>query len=147
MIEIGIADLNDVPEIFAVERECFKSPWSEKMFVGDIENEHTVYLVARDKEQIVGYAGVWCVFGDADITNVAVSPKYRRQGIAGRLLERITEEARLRKCESIRLEVRESNFGAIALYKKHGFREIDIRKKYYDNTEDAVIMELILEEI
>ncbi len=146
MINIEIADLSDVSGIYAVECECFKNPWSEAMFSGDLKNENTVYIVAKDNENIIGYAGVWCVMGDADITNVAVSPKYQRQGIASRLLERLISEAKIRKSENIRLEVRQSNFGAIALYKKHGFREIDIRKKYYDNTEDAVIMEKIPEE-
>ena len=147
MINIEIADLHDVPGIFAVECESFEHPWTEKMFFDDLENEKTVYTVAKDGGRIIGYAGVWCVFGDCDITNVAVIPEYRRKGIAGMLLKQIIYEARKRNGENIRLEVRKSNYGAIALYEKYGFKQIDIRKKYYENTEDAIIMELILEEI
>ena len=131
----------DVDGVFEVECECFSTPWSKKSFLGELQNEHTVYLVAKDGEKVIGYAGVWCVLGDADITNIAVLADFRHQGVGKKLLERLIFEAEKRGSENIRLEVRKSNEAAISLYEKFGFLKVYIREKYYDNKEDALILE------
>lgn len=141
MISIDFMTVLDVDGVFEVERECFSSPWSKKSFLEELNNERTVYLVAKDNDRVIGYAGVWCVAGDADITNVAVLSEFRRQGVAKMLLERLIFEAQQRQSQNIRLEVRRSNEAAICLYKKFGFSKVYVREKYYDNTEDALILE------
>ena len=144
-MNIDFMTKEDILEVFKVERDCFCDPWTEKMFEGELLSEHTVYLKAEDRNKIVGYAGAWCVAGDADITNVAVISDYRRQGIGQKLLSRLIEELIKKNAENIRLEVRKSNEGAIELNKKAGFLEIAVRKNYYKNNhEDALILELIL---
>lgn len=141
MISIDFMTDCDIDGVFEVECECFSTPWSKKSFSDEIKNEHTVYLVAKHDEKVIGYAGAWCVAGDADITNIAVLREFRRKGVAKKLLERLIFEAEKRNSENIRLEVRKSNEAAISLYEKFGFSMIYIREKYYDNKEDALILE------
>ena len=105
------------------------------------ENEMAAYVVAEYEEQIVGYVGLWIIIDEGHINNVAVSPQYRRQHIASRLIDKMlrwTESAGVKRHT---LEVRAGNQAARALYEKFGFQEAGVRKGYYeDNGEDAVIM-------
>jgi ribosomal-protein-alanine N-acetyltransferase len=129
----------DLPQVIAVERRAFPTPWSLAMFVLELSKPGGVCLAARREERLVGYVicssyeEVWHVM------NVAVDPAERRRGIATTLLEQVIatvgENARLT------LEVRPSNAGAIALYERFGFLAAGMRRRYYqDNGEDAVIM-------
>jgi ribosomal-protein-alanine N-acetyltransferase len=130
----------DLPQVIAIERRAFPTPWSLAMFVLELSKPSGVCLAATIDDRIVGY----CVCSRYDtvwhIMNVAVDPEIRRQGIATAMLEGLflrvsDEDARYT------LEVRESNAGAIALYAVHGFRAAGTRRRYYqDNGEDALIM-------
>ena len=141
-MDIRILEKEDAGALFGVEKQCFSAPWSEKMFLGDLESENTVYIGAFMENVLVGYAGAWIVAGDSDITNVAVIPSQRGKGIAKELLKRLFSELVKRDGENVRLEVRESNKNAKKLYEKMGFYKIDVRKNYYsDNKEDALIYE------
>jgi len=130
----------DLPQIIAVERRAFPTPWSLAMFVLELSKSNGVCLAALHGEVLVGflicsrYDTVW------HIMNVAVDPAHRRVGIATALVEGLLariDDARAR----FTLEVRESNRAAIALYERYGFRAAGRRRRYYqDNGEDAVIM-------
>jgi len=130
----------DLPQIIAVERRAFPTPWSLAMFVLELSKSNGVCLAALHGEVLVGflicsrYDTVW------HIMNVAVDPAHRRVGIATALIEGLLariDDARAR----FTLEVRESNRAAIALYEGYGFRAAGRRRRYYqDNGEDAVIM-------
>mgnify|MGYP005811059435 FL=1 len=99
------------------------------------------YFIAREGDEIIGYAGFWNVSGEGDITNIAVDEKYRRKHIGSALLEALIKKAAALKLELLTLEVRRSNIAAQRLYAKYGFEEIGIRKGYYSNNrEDALIM-------
>lgn len=140
-MQIEYMDKTHLPEVMEIDRACFPEPWSEKSFVDEMENDNTAYFVAKE-DRVLGYAGIWCVFENADITNIAVSPDFRRQGVGEKLLLALVTEAKLRGADNIRLEVRANNTAAIMLYEKCGFSKIGVRKKYYsDNGEDALIME------
>lgn len=140
-MKIKIMDKTHIREVMEIDKKCFPDPWSEKSFIDEMENENTVYLVAYD-DMVLGYAGMWCVFENADITNIAVSPDARRKGIGASLVAELIRYAEEKNADNIRLEVRNSNIAAISLYKKCGFTQVGIRKKYYsDNGEDALIME------
>jgi ribosomal-protein-alanine N-acetyltransferase len=89
---------------------------------------------------VVGYAGLMFVVGDAHVTNIAVASNRQRSGIATRLLAGLSWEAIARGCEAMTLEVRVSNLGAQALYRKFGFVPAGVRQRYYENTEDAIVM-------
>jgi len=129
-----------IPAILQVEQECFHSPWSEKMFSEEISGKFSHYYVAEVGGCAVAYMGMWALSGEGHITNIAVAKAYRRQGIAKALLNRFIEIAKEENLEFMTLEVRTSNAPAIALYKSFGFEQVGVRKKYYDNSEDALLL-------
>jgi [ribosomal protein S18]-alanine N-acetyltransferase len=136
---MNIGQLNDVME---VERLCFTIPWSENSFISDLtENENAVYFSALTSGRVVGYIGMWVIFDEAHIMNVAVHPEFRRMGIGSVLINKIIETSRLLNLKSMTLEVKKSNYAAIDLYRCFGFIEAGVRKGYYEDTnEDAIIM-------
>lgn len=137
--------LKHVKELAELDKECFNVPWSEKSFEDEVNNKLATYCIAIYNEKVVGYAGFWHVADEGDITNIAVSPKYRRLKIGSRLVEYLIEVAKEKKLSLLTLEVRESNYAAISLYEHYGFQKIGKRKKYYTNPiEDAFIMTLYL---
>lgn len=136
------AEEKDACSIAELEKVCFSQPWSYDSIYHDVaENKLSFYLVAETGGKIIGYAGIWNIAGEGHITNVAVSPDFRRKGVGDALIEellKVTVEAGVR---SHTLEVRKSNAGALRLYEKHGFKPEGERKGYYeDNGEDALIM-------
>ena len=131
--------LSDLPQVIAIERRAFPTPWSLSMFVLELSKASSVCLGAVEGRRLRGYlmcaryADVWHVM------NIAVDPAARRQGVATTLLEAMFESAG--PDGSFTLEVRPSNGAAIALYERFGFRSAGTRKRYYSDTgEDAVIM-------
>jgi [ribosomal protein S18]-alanine N-acetyltransferase len=130
----------DLPQVIAIERRVFITPWSLAMFVLELSKPGGVCLAAIESDRIVGY----CICSRYDrvwhLMNVAIDPSHQRRGLATALLRELLarvgeEEAR------ITLEVRRSNAGAIDLYESFGFRAAGLRRRYYqDNGEDALIM-------
>ncbi|MDE6357321.1 MAG: ribosomal protein S18-alanine N-acetyltransferase [Eubacteriales bacterium] len=141
MIAIKKMTKEHIEQVYSIEEKCFSIPWSKKSFEKEInENKMAIYLVALKDEQVVGYAGMWHVINEGHITNVAVSPEYRRQGIGESLVNKLIEIAKEKEMIGLTLEVRTSNEIAKNLYKKQGFLLDGIRKEYYENKEDAFIM-------
>lgn len=134
--------VRDLSDILKIERLSFTTPWSRGAFLSELlENDRAYYLVARCGEPAVGYIGVWIIAGEGHITNVAVHPDFRRNGVGTRLLNAIGELAREKGASRLTLEVRRSNTSAQRLYAALGFESAGIRRGYYrDNNEDAVIM-------
>lgn len=142
-IQIMPMTLEDVESVVEIEERSFPIPWSRNSFLYELlENERAVYLVAKDGyERVIGYVGLWIVFDEGHITNLAVHPLYRRQGVAQALLQGLIETVRPMGVQHLTLEVRVSNRPAQQLYEKMGFVQVGIRRKYYlDNNEDAFIM-------
>ena len=127
-------------DILEVEKECFTDAWSEKMFKEEISGKYSHYYVAEIDGHAVGYMGMWSLSGEGHITNVAVGQNYRRQGIARALISHFIDIAKKENLEFMTLEVRASNIPAITLYKSFGFCDVGIRKKYYENSEDALLL-------
>mgnify|MGYP001772067600 CR=1 FL=1 len=129
-------------EVAELERICFSTPWSRNMLAEELDNLLSAFLVALDDEdKVVGYAGLQVVLDEGYITNVAVRPDCRRQGVASPLLEVFMNFAKGNRLAFLTLEVRASNYDAIALYGSRGFRSVGRRKNYYEHPkEDAVIM-------
>ena len=130
----------DLPQVVAIERRSFPTPWSLAMFVLELSKPGGVCLAALDDEgELVGY--LICSRYDVvwHVMNVSVDPAQRRRGIASRLISALL--AKVGEDASLTLEVRTSNLGAKALYERFGFRSAGVRPLYYqDNGEDAVIM-------
>ena len=130
-----------VKGVAELEKQCFSAPWSERSVAGELENEWSLWLVEERDGMVVGYVGSQSCPPEADIMNVAVSPDYRRQGIGESLMVALSEALVQKGIESLTLEVRASNEGAIALYNRLGYTQIGRRPNYYtDPREDALIM-------
>ena len=131
---------SDLPQVLAIERRAFPTPWSLAMFVLELSKPSGICLAAVREQRLVGYLvcsrydRVW------HLMNVAIDPDQRRRGIATALLNRLFEQVDDPEAQ-FTLEVRESNDVAIEMYQRFGFRTAGIRRRYYqDNGEDAVIM-------
>lgn len=126
-----------------IERACFRAPWSENMLREELGKG--IFLVAEQDGRTAGYVGCQTVLDEGYITNVAVSPDFRRQGIARALIAELTAKAEENKLAFVTLEVRESNAPAIALYTGAGFAPVGKRNNFYSNpTENAVLMTISL---
>lgn len=133
----------DLPVVDVLERECFSLPWSIDCFESALENPNQVFIVLLEDEKIVGYAGMWCVVDEGQIMNIAVTKTSRRKGYGAKLLESLIDEGKERGMTVFSLEVRVGNFPARSLYESFGFKQVGLRKGYYDEPkEDALLMDL-----
>lgn len=134
--------LEDIEEVVKIEHLSFKTPWTYEAFLSEItRNKIAKYRVIEGDKRVVGYYGLWLLYGEGHITNIAVHPEFRGIGLGNMLLEDIINISRENKIHALTLEVRVSNTVAINLYKKYGFIEVARRKGYYSDTgEDAIIM-------
>ena len=126
-----------------IEKLCFSTPWSEATISSEIKSGFSDFFGAFSEEKLAGYIGGRTIAGETEVFNVAVSPEFRRKGIAKALIEKFVETVREKETQVIFLEVRASNLPAIALYEKNGFVFCGIRKDYYsDPKENALLMRL-----
>jgi ribosomal-protein-alanine N-acetyltransferase len=140
-VEIRALALSDLNAIEDIEHRSYDTPWSRSMFAGELAKPASLSLGAFEGDQLGGYLIVSRYVDAWHIMNIAVSPDFRRRGIATALLERLFELTDDRSRRGYTLEVRVSNDGAIRLYERLGFTARGIRRGYYtDNREDALIM-------
>ena len=139
---ISAMTVDDLAAVQDVERASFPIPWPANAFRHELtQNRNARYVVVREDDRVVAYAGVWLMVDEAHITTFAVHPDARRRRIGERLLQRLFEIAAELAAEWLTLEVRASNIAAQKLYEKYGFRRAGVRRRYYsDNGEDALIM-------
>lgn len=144
MTDFGIYRMSneDIEEVLQIEEESFSSPWSKRIFEGELsKKEHSYYYVAKGDGKVLGYIGLWMIFDEAHIVNIAVHKDLRQSGIGTLLLASTLVIAERMGAKRATLEVRVSNTPAQKLYEKFGFEIISIRKKFYSDTnEDAYIM-------
>ena len=147
-VVIRPAELRDVRSMRNIDREAYRTPWSEAMTVDQVTKPARVHLVAESAIQgvkgiIVGHGGVLFLHDEAHISTIVVDGRYQRQGIGLVLLHGLLEAAAATRCSSVTLEVRASNCAAISLYQRCGFVEVGRRPRYYeDNGEDAILFTL-----
>ena len=132
----------DLDAVSSVEKAVFSMPWTKDGFAAALDMAGSNYLVAIDDENnLVGYCGYYSVLDEAEITNVAIAPPYRKKGYAKAMLLKLLEQAKQNGIKTVVLEVRFSNADAIGLYEKLGFCKLGIRKNFYElPKEDAIIM-------
>lgn len=137
----------DIPFVLDIEKQSFSMPWSKKGFEDAFRNTDNILLVAELDGRICGYACTYVFYEEGELTNIAVSPEARGQGIAGAILKVLKDMALAQEVKSIVLEVRVSNSSARHLYESMGFVELGIRKNFYEQpVEDAVIMSCAVED-
>ncbi len=139
--EIVPMDRSHIPQIAALERECFSDPWSERLLEDALFDPQACFIAAEDEEgHVLGYAGLHAVLDEGYIDDIAVAPDARRHGVASALLDVFCRFGAV-NLAFLTLEVRNSNTAAIALYEKFGFRQAGLRPGYYQKSrEDALIM-------
>lgn len=144
-VQIVPMNLSHIPALCELEKICFSSPWTAEGLTEELSNPQAHFLVAEADKTVAGYLGVQEIYGEGYITNIAVFPQYRGQGIAKKLLQKAAEGAEERQCEFLTLEVRESNSPARSLYEKMGYTDVGQRKNFYhDPTEHARIYTKVL---
>jgi ribosomal-protein-alanine N-acetyltransferase len=138
--------------VMAIESVSYPRPWSKAVFeseLAQVRGGSRWYVVARQRlaergrgagDEIVGYAGLWFTDAEAHVTNIAVRPARQRRGVATRLMSELADEAIRRGATAWTLEVRASSVGAQELYRRFGFVPAGVRTRYYENTEDAIVM-------
>ena len=146
-IEISPMHKRDLSAVMPIEEVAYPTSWSRNVFrteLDHVSNGSRYYIVAKEGRELLGYAGLWIVVdpdGDqAHVTNIVVADRHRRRGVATRMMLHLAREARARGCVAWTLEVRASSTGAHELYRQFGFAPAGVRKRYYDNTEDAIVM-------
>lgn len=142
-ITVGLMTVDDVEAVHSIEEDCFKVPWSKASFYKEVtENACARYLVVREDGEPVAYAGVWFVLDEGHITNIGVRKECRGKGYGEKAARAMIQLAADSGMHWMTLEVRRSNTVAQNLYHKLGFIDVGYRKRYYENTEDALIMAL-----
>jgi ribosomal-protein-alanine N-acetyltransferase len=138
-IQIRKMMLSDVDDIYAIEKSLFDFPWKRNFFVDEIENNiNAINDVLLIEEKIVGYSINWKIVDEIHIGNIAIHKKFQRQGLAEKLINHLFKN--LKDIVVCHLEVDVNNIPAITLYRKLGFESLSIRKKYYENGADALLM-------
>lgn len=131
----------DLIAVMEIDSRSFFDVWSESMWLDELNNSLTTYLVLEKNGQVLGYAGFWLVAEEAQITRVAIKKAEREQGLGTLLTAATINKAWELGAVAITLEVRESNIAAQRVYLTCGFRNEGIRPNYYeDNRENAIIM-------
>lgn len=144
-VKISVMQLSDLESIAPILETDFDDFWNYNVFKSELENANSKYLVAKIGTEIVGFAGIIPILDEADISNIVVRKSFRGKKIGSLLLQSLLDLAVSLDLKVLNLEVRESNCSAIKLYDKFGFEVCGIRKKYYDNVENAVLMKKIID--
>ena len=129
-----------------IEKEAFDMPWTENMFIPEVNSENATYVVGTRGEEVICYGGFHTVLDEAYITNIAVKSTSRGKGIGRFLFATLLAKAKEAGAKLVTLEVKTTNTAAISLYESFGFKVAGVRKRYYNNLYDAYVMWLDLEE-
>jgi [ribosomal protein S18]-alanine N-acetyltransferase len=147
MLTIEPMSRRHLRDILPIEHATYPPPWTRSVFeseLAQVAQGSRHYVVARQGRRLAGYAGLWFVDdpdgAQAHVTNIVVAPEARRQGVGLRLMWELAVAARRRRCVAWTLEVRASNTGAQELYRRFGFAPAGVRRRYYENSEDAIVM-------
>lgn len=143
-MDIRRVQIGDISAIVEIEKKSYPDPWSRNLFERELHLKFSNFFVAVKDREIAGYICLWTVSNEGQLTNITVEDKFRRKGLGSILIKYIIDMSYAMKIKKIFLEVRASNYPAISLYEKFGFKKTGIRKKYYSNSDDAVIMSKIL---
>lgn len=134
----------DMSRVLAIERQCHGYPWPEDIFTDELAASHAHIDVLEEDGEVAGFLCWWLIAGEIEIQNVATALRHRRRGVGRRLMEHLLAAAARLNATRMLLEVRVGNEGAIALYRAFGFTDCGLRRTYYPDGEDALLMEKLL---
>lgn len=139
-MEIVTMTLEDLEMMKNTLYSDFDNFWSYNVLKQELENTNTTYIIAKENNQVVGFAGIMICLDEATLNNIVVKKSCRGRGIGGELLESLIDLCVDLRMKTLTLEVNSSNLPAIKLYEKFGFKNCGLRKNYYNNSNDAIIM-------
>ena len=139
-MEIVTMILDDLEQMKDTLYSDFDNFWSYNILKQELENKNTTYIVAKENNDVVGFAGISTCLDEATLNNIVVKKSCRGRGIGGELLESLIDLCGDLHMRTFTLEVDTENAPAIHLYEKFGFKNLGIRKKYYNGSRDAYIM-------
>lgn len=139
MYRIDICTKSDIENIYNIENQLFKNPWSCEQFYKEIQNENTIFKVIHEDDLIIGYYIIAIIDYTCEIYKIAVNKTYQKRGFGSILMNHIFKTSEKKSINNFYLEVNETNYDAVNLYKKHNFLEVHRRKNYYGK-ESAIIM-------
>lgn len=121
-------------------QEEFDEFWTPGVLFSELKNENTKYIVLKENNNIVGFAGIWITPDTVELNNIVIKKDSRGKGYSKILLEKLIEISEETSREIFTLEVSEENIVAINLYKMYGFEKVGLRKNYYEGKYDAILM-------
>ncbi|SHK33785.1 [SSU ribosomal protein S18P]-alanine acetyltransferase [Hathewaya proteolytica DSM 3090] len=132
----------DINDVYNINLQSLKNPWSMESLKSELHNNKAKYVVCKDQSgTVLGFGGMWIIYGEGNVTNIAVAKEARRCGVGTKILNSLVSICKGEGADAMTLEVRESNTAAISLYEKSGFVSCGLRKNFYSNPiENAVIM-------
>ena len=144
MFKIRNIEKTDIPYLVALEEELLKETVGEEMLASELHNKFARFFVATFNDMVIGYLSCWMVEDTVDIINVVIDKNYQHHGFGQALFSQMEEEAKINNCNNIMLEVKENNNQAIKFYLKQGYEQISIRKNYYQDHSNALIMKKVI---
>ena len=135
-------NLKDFEQIKENLQKDFDDFWNANILESELKNNNSLYFVAKNKNEIVGFIGIIKNVDFVEILNIVVKKDFRNKGIGNKLLQKIIEVVKEMEMQEIYLEVNEKNENAIKLYEKNNFEKIGVRKKYYNGIDNAILMSL-----
>ncbi len=139
-VSLRAATPDDLETLVQLENQCFADAWSRSTLRAALEDANSFTLLAQCGDAICGYAMAWSLWDEGELTNLAVAPNARGQGIGAMLLQAILDECKNRGATSVLLEVRDDNDAAQRLYARFGFIQVGLRRDYYGPGADAIVM-------
>ena len=130
----------DVDAVYTIEVRSFRTPWSKHSLAGELKNRVAHYAVIENDDGVIGYCGMWVLFEEAHITNIAILPEAHGLGYGKQLLLASMEVAQRFGAEMMTLEVRETNTVAQRMYAETGFVQQGFRKRYYSDTGEGALL-------
>ncbi len=144
MFKIRSIEKNDISTLVKLEEELLKETVGEEMLASELHNKFARFYVAEYNGEVIGYLSAWFVEEIVDIINVVIDKKHQHQGFGQALFNQMEKEAKEYGCKEVMLEVKEHNTQAINFYLKRGFIQISIRKDYYQDHSNALIMKKVI---
>lgn len=135
--KMNLFDLDNLKDRLSSEFDNF---WSYNILEDELKSENSYFIVATDDNEILGFAGLKIILDESDVMNIVVRKDQRQNGIGSVMLEYLINYSKSLDLKTITLEVNENNLSAIHLYDKFNFDHIGIRKRYYKDSSDAIIM-------
>lgn len=144
MMTCRFAQASDIDRISEIENNSMSCPWKKADFQEALESKHTIFSVAEENQNVVGFSILYLSAPEAELPDIVIDEKYRGVGVGETLLRFSIEAACAKGVDTVFLEVRKSNDVAKGLYRKLGFEELGVRKNFYrEPVEDAICMKLV----